>query len=171
MVRDTSRLLIAGASNQTGRQVLAFLSDYEIEVQAITQSKSNRSDLRNRGADRVIAGDLRDPSDARAAVEECDGVLSVVGSKLSFKNIFKRQHIAEQKTVNLIDAADRAGISRFILASSIGVGNSQSGIGLSRQVAFSRILAAKERAEQHLRTAETPHNRPHRQTHGRSWNW
>jgi uncharacterized protein YbjT (DUF2867 family) len=51
---------------------------------------------------------------------------------------------------HLIDAAKAAGISRFILISSLGAGATKDAIPLQAYQTLAAVLAEKERAENHL---------------------
>lgn len=155
MPSDYDRVLVAGASGRTGQEILDVLADRELSVQAITRSTKNRNELIARGVDEVVIGDLLDPVDAEAAVRDCDGVLCAVGS--SPRSMLSPALVDGQGIVNLAEAAAREGVERFVMESSIGVGNSKSAVPLPFRLVLYRVLKAKGRAEQYLRTAGPPY--------------
>lgn len=155
MSSEYDRILVAGASGRTGREILSVLTDRPQTVRATTRSAGNRSDLFERGVDEVVVGDLLDPADAGAAVADCDGVLCAVGS--SFRSLFSPALVDGQGVINLAEAAATAGVDRFVMESSIGVGKSKAKLPLPFRLLLYRVLKAKERSEQYLQIAGPPH--------------
>ncbi|MFB6198296.1 MAG: NAD(P)H-binding protein, partial [Halobacteriaceae archaeon] len=74
------RVLLAGASGQTGQQVLRQLARTDIDVRALTRSAEKTDRLQRHGADDVAVGNLMISDDARTAVEGMDAVFTAVGS-------------------------------------------------------------------------------------------
>ncbi|WP_372910570.1 NAD(P)H-binding protein [Salinigranum sp.] len=78
-----SKVLVAGASGRTGREILRELADRSVAVRAMTRSAENHESLVANGADEVVVGDLLNLADAQRAVEDCDAVLFAAGSSLA----------------------------------------------------------------------------------------
>lgn len=147
-----STVLVAGASGRTGQEILSELTDTSVHVRALTRSAANRESLREQGADEVIIGDLLDPADARAAVEDCDAVLFAAGSDLSTGLLRPSRVVDGTGVINLIEAAVAEGIRTFVLQSTIGVGDSRLGMPLwARSFVLRWTVREKARAEQALR--------------------
>ena len=144
------RVLVAGASGGTGRELLSLLREREYTVVALTSSSEKAETLAVMGADEVVVGDLMQSGDARRAVENCDAVLCAVGSSPRPSMLWS-DLVDGTGVTNLVDAANEAGISTFVLESSIGVGSSKSGPpGWFRRL-LGPVLEAKGEAERHLR--------------------
>ena len=151
-------ILVAGASGGTGRELLATLRGTDHTVRALTRSADNTRQLLDAGADEVVVGDLLDSADAAEAVEGTDAVLCAVGTPLGLAAV-GGPLVDGEGTINLIDAASDAGADRLVLETSIGVGDSASGVPLIFRLVFDAfgILDAKNRAERHLRDSSLTH--------------
>jgi uncharacterized protein YbjT (DUF2867 family) len=150
--------LVAGASGGTGRAILDRLSSRETTVRALTRSAENHRTLLDGGADEVVVGDLLNPADAAEAVADADAVLCTVGTPVGL-GALGGQLVDGEGTVNLLEASEAAGVERFVLESSLGVGDSKAGIPLPFRVFLDLfgILSAKGRAESRLRDSPLTH--------------
>lgn len=157
-VPDVARVLVAGASGGTGRQLLRLLRHTDYTVRALTRDASKESALRETGADEVVVGDLMNPADAERAIADVDAVLCAVGSTPGL-DLLSRDPVDGRGVVNLIDAAVAADCAAFVLESSIGVGSSKPGMPSVFRLFLNAfgIVAAKERAEEHLRGSGVPY--------------
>ena len=158
MTRKRGRVLVAGATGQTGRLVLDALAETPFVVRALTRDSDAEDGLRTRGADEVVVGDLLDKDDAKEAVLEVDAIVSTVGVAAGLETI--RGNLVDGTGVeNLVDAATAGGVQRFVLTSSIGVGDSKGGLPLSLRAILTAagVLSAKERGEERLRDAPLDH--------------
>jgi uncharacterized protein YbjT (DUF2867 family) len=153
MIQQTnSRVLVAGASGRTGFEILRELANTSLHVRAFTRSASKRDSLVENGANDVVVGDLLNPADARAAVENCDAVLFAAGSTLSTGLLRPSRVVDGTGVINLIDAAVDEGVHDFVFQSTIGVGDSRRGMPLWARLAVLRwTVREKKRAEQALR--------------------
>jgi uncharacterized protein YbjT (DUF2867 family) len=157
-VPDTGRVLVAGASGGTGRQLLRLLRHTDYTVRALTRDAAKESDLREAGADEVVVGDLVESADAERAVAEADAVLCAVGSSPGL-DLLSREPVDGHGVVNLVDATVAVDCAAFVLESSIGVGSSEPGMPSVFRLFLNAfgIVAAKERAEEHLRSSGVPY--------------
>jgi uncharacterized protein YbjT (DUF2867 family) len=146
-----SKVLVAGASGRTGRELLHELAERPISVRAMTRSADNHESLVANGADDVVVGDLLSPEDARSAVEGCDAVLFAAGSSLTTGLTRPSRVVDGDGVLNLVEAAVDEGVRTFVLQSSIGVGDSRRGMPLwARLVVLRWAVREKERAERAL---------------------
>lgn len=144
------RVLVAGASGATGRELLQELSGRDIVIRALTSSAEKRELLEGIGADEVVIGDLLDSEDADRVVEGVDAILCAVGS--GPREWLTSRHLVDGTgIINLVDAAANERVRRFAMESAIGVGDSAPGMPAPFRYLLFRSLGAKERAERYLR--------------------
>ena len=153
---DIERILVAGASGGTGREILDLTVDADFEVRALTHSPDKERDLSAKGADEVVVGDLLDPSDAARAVADCDAVLCAVGTR-SVRRMVVGDLVDGTGIENLVNAAVAADVERFVMESSLGVGDSREQLPTPFRLLIWRVLKAKNRAEAALRTSGLAH--------------
>ncbi|MCO8243124.1 SDR family oxidoreductase [Haladaptatus sp. AB643] len=153
MSNEIERLLVAGASGDTGRELLRQLRSVDVQVRAMTRSPNKERELSEEGADEVIIGDLLDPADASRAVADCDAVLCAVGSSPSLDALLGGDLVDGAGVENLVYAAVAAGVEGFVFESSIGVGDSREGMPAALRLPLWHVLNQKNHAESVLRTS------------------
>lgn len=149
---EQRRVLVAGATGGTGRAVVDQLEAADAVVRGTTSSEENLESLRELGVDEAVVCDLLAAGDPASAVEDCDAIICTVGTRPGPGMLFG-ELVDGTGVCNLVDAAVAAGVERFVLVSSIGVGNSKSGMPLPLRLFLKAtgILGAKDSSEQHLR--------------------
>jgi uncharacterized protein YbjT (DUF2867 family) len=157
MATDIDRLLVAGASGGTGKEILAQLRDTDLRVRATTRSPEKERELSSRGADEVVVVNLLDPADAARAVADCDAVLCAVGTKPGLRVVLGGDFVDGTGVENLVNAAVAADVERFVFESAIGVGDSREKMPAPFRVPIWRTLNAKNHAEAVLRTSGLMH--------------
>jgi uncharacterized protein YbjT (DUF2867 family) len=132
-------ILLVGATGQLGGRIARELLSTGAAVRALCRPASGYAALKRMGA-AVAFGDLRDPASLDRA---CDGIDTVVTTA----NTARRggddtvDAVDLQGTRDLIDAARKAGVRRFIFMSALG----------AAQTSPVPFMAAKGRSEAHLR--------------------
>ena len=150
---EIRRILVAGASGGTGREILTTLRDADVTVRALTRTASREPDLRRRGADEVVVGDLLDPADVVRAVDDCDAVLCAVGTSPGPKHVIGGELVDRTGVKCLVTASISAGVSYFVHQSAIGVGDSRDGMPAPFRLVVRATLLAKDDAETAVRTS------------------
>ncbi len=142
----TQSIFLAGASRGVGREIAKLLATQDYLVTALLRSEAARSELESMGV-AVVLGDALNPEDVERAMKSgtFDAVISTIGGKPTDG---ERSDFKGNK--NLIDAAVKAGAKKFILVSSIGVGDSAPALPLQALETLGPVLAEKEQAENHL---------------------
>jgi nucleoside-diphosphate-sugar epimerase len=112
---------LSGASGYTGGRLLRALRARGDGVAALVRPASLTEELRASGA-RLVEGDLRDAESARRLVEGASAVLHVaaVYRTAGHPDAYYRE-VNVAGTERLLEAASRAGVSRFVHTSTAGV--------------------------------------------------
>jgi nucleoside-diphosphate-sugar epimerase len=143
----TPSIFLAGASRGVGREIAAILLQQNRPVKALLRSEEMRPELGVMGID-VVMGNALDVAMVEAAMlgeEPIDAVISTIGG---LPQDGQRADFLGNR--NLIDAAVKAGVNKFILVSSIGAGDSKIAIPPQALETLKAVLIEKEQAEQYL---------------------
>jgi uncharacterized protein YbjT (DUF2867 family) len=111
--------LIVGATGQLGGRIVRLLREDGHEVRCLVRGGANDAGLQGLGAS-VVRGDLTDPPSLRAA---CEGVDTVIATAAAIARILagaRTPTIRETDEIGmlaLVDAAESAGVHKFIYAS------------------------------------------------------
>src|SRR3954449_961804 len=137
-------LLLTGATGLVGSAVLRRLTAARVPVRCLVR------DPRRLGAERVrvqiALGDLADPPSFRNALR---GVTTVVHLAATIRDqpAGSLEELNGIATWRLVQAAERAGVERFVFFSAMGATSHDR----------TRFLRAKALAEQAVRRSELPH--------------
>jgi nucleoside-diphosphate-sugar epimerase len=144
---DESYIFLAGASRGVGREIAKCLTEQGKKVKALLRSEDARPELEAMGI-KVVMGDALDAAALEQAMlgdEPISAVISTIGGLP--KDGQRADYLGNK---NLIDAAVKAGVQKFILVSSIGSGESVIAIPPQALEALRAVLIEKEQAEKHL---------------------
>ncbi|MDQ2843123.1 MAG: NmrA/HSCARG family protein [Acidobacteriota bacterium] len=142
MAKKTDKtILVTGATGKQGGAVFHHLLNAKFPVRVLTRNpgKPEARALVGHGAD-VIEGDLNDPASLRKALDGVDGVYSV-------QDWTGGAEAEIQQGTNLIDAANRSGISQFVYSS---VASADQNTGIPH-------FDSKAQVEEHLRNSGLPY--------------
>jgi uncharacterized protein YbjT (DUF2867 family) len=139
-------VFLAGASRGVGREIAQRLVKQSQPVVALLRSPDAQAQLEVLGITTVM-GDALNPSEVEAALlrQPVSVVISTVGGKPQ-----EGQRSDYLGNKNLIDAAVKAGVKKFILVTSIGAGRSRVALPPHVLEALGAVLVEKEQAEKHL---------------------
>ncbi|PIG92371.1 SDR family oxidoreductase [Gloeocapsopsis sp. IPPAS B-1203] len=143
---NPSYIFLAGASRGVGREIAHCLRQQQLKVKALLRSEATRADLEAMQIE-VVLGDALRVSDVENAMLS-EGITAVVSTIGGLPKDGDRADYLGNK--NLIDAAVKAGVQKFILISSIGSGDSAQALPPQALATLGSVLAEKEKAEQHL---------------------
>jgi putative NADH-flavin reductase len=117
-----------------------------------------RTDVRKKEIEAMMAivarGDALEPSDVARAfeqIEDVDAVVSSVGGTVA------DPRADGEGNINLIAAAAKKGVKKFVLVTSVGCGDSKDAPGEKVYAALAPVLREKDRAEAALREAAAQH--------------
>ena len=143
---DASYIFLAGASRGVGREIAKCLVEQNQKVKALLRSEASRPELEAMGIT-VVMGDALDATAVEQAMlgEPIHAVISTIGGLP--KEGDRADYLGNK---NLIDAAVKAGVQKFILVSSIGSGESVVALPPQALGTLKPVLIEKEKAEKHL---------------------
>lgn len=137
-------VFLAGASRGVGREIAKLLHLQDFAVTALLRSEAAVMELQAMGIQTVM-GDALNLEQVESAMTNVDAVVSTIGG---LPQDGRRADYEGNK--NLIDAAVKAGVKKFVLVTSIGAGESVVALPPRALEALGAVLAEKEKAEQHL---------------------
>lgn len=141
-----SLIFLAGASRGVGREIAKYLRTEQMKVKVMLRSSETRDELEAMGI-QVVMGDALDITAVELAMQNqpISVVISTIGGLP--KDGERADYLGNK---NLIDAAVKAGVKKFILVSSIGSGNSVVALSPQALEVLGPVLVEKEKAEKHL---------------------
>ncbi len=138
-------VFIAGANGQIGQYLLREMADSDHEARALIRHPDHGPELQQLGATETVVGDLE--SDCSEAMRGCDAVIFAAGSG-PHTGPDKTIDVDQDGAIRLIDSAKAMGIKRFIIVSSMGADDPDSGPKKLRH-----YLQAKHNADEHLKSS------------------
>ena len=111
--------LVVGATGLLGNQICTLLTERARPVRAFvrdTSSPDKVAHLQKTGAE-IARGDLKDPRSLEAACRGVHSVISTASSTLSRQEGDSIESVDRQGQLNLINAAEAAGVKHFVLIS------------------------------------------------------
>jgi len=112
------RVLVTGGTGFVGPHVVHALRARETPVRALVRDPARVTRLTAWGVE-LARGDVTDPASLRAACEGVDAVIHLVAIIRGRPEDFER--VMSQGTRNVVEAAQEAGVRRFVLASALGL--------------------------------------------------
>ncbi len=144
------KVLVVGATGETGKRVVKTLSDRQIAVKALVRDYDSAKAILPPSTE-IVVGDLLQVDTIKAAIADCTMVISAAGARpsIDLAGPFKVDYWG---TKNLVDVCKTAGIERLVLVSSLCVSNLFHPLNL-----FGLILVWKQWGENYLRQSGVPY--------------
>jgi uncharacterized protein YbjT (DUF2867 family) len=111
--------LIVGATGTLGGEICRLLTEKKQPVRALVRATSNPervARLKELGVD-IAVGDLKDRSSLEAACRGVSAVVTTASATVSRQEGDSIESVDRQGQLDLVDAAERAGVARFVLIS------------------------------------------------------
>lgn len=144
------KALVAGATGQTGKQVVEQLLAQGIEVKALVRDRTKaQADLPD--AVEIAVGDVLDPVSLNGALVDCQVLISATGAAPSFDPTGPYK-VDYEGNKNLVNAAKLANIEQFVMVSSLCVSKLFHPLNL-----FWGVLYWKQQAEDYLKNSGVPY--------------
>ncbi|HBL12906.1 MAG TPA: NAD(P)-dependent oxidoreductase, partial [Cyanobacteria bacterium UBA11162] len=140
-------IFLAGASRGVGREIAKCLISQNQKVKALLRSEDSRPELEAMGIN-VVMGDALDAVAVEQAIMGDEPIYAIISTIGGLPKDGERADYLGNK--NLIDAAVKANIQKFILISSIGSAESAVAIPPQALETLKSVLIEKEQAEKYL---------------------
>ncbi|WP_071518001.1 SDR family oxidoreductase [Geitlerinema sp. PCC 9228] len=141
------KVLVAGATGETGRRVVRELVEREIPVRAFVRNLETAQTILPPSAE-IAVGDLLDRRSMQKAMAGCTAVISAIGARPSL-DPGGPCRVDYEGTNNLVRVAQAQEIDRFVMVSSLCVSRFFHPLNL-----FWLVLFWKKRAEDFLRNSD-----------------
>jgi uncharacterized protein YbjT (DUF2867 family) len=140
------KVLVAGAHGKTARRLVRMLAQDGHEVRGLVRKEEQLPEVDADGAEPVLV-DLEEEEVEGAvgrAVDGCDAVIFAAGAGPG-SGAARKETMDYGGAVKLVEAAERRGVRRYLMLSSMGAGNPERG-----SEAMQPYLFAKARADERL---------------------
>ena len=144
------KVLVAGAHGKTARRLVRMLVDDGHEVRGLVRKEEQMPDVEADGAEPVLV-DLEEEEvegGVGEAVEGCDAIVFAAGAGPG-SGAARKETMDYGGAAKLIEAAQKRGVRRYLMLSSMGAGNPEGG-----SEAMQPYLFAKARADERLITSD-----------------
>jgi uncharacterized protein YbjT (DUF2867 family) len=136
---------IAGAHGQIGRRLARLLAARGDRVRGLIRNPDHSGDVRSDGAEPVVCDLEAAPiSEIESAIAGADAVVFAAGAGPG-SGAARKLSMDRDGAINLISAAERAGVPRYVIVSSVGAESPPDGDDV-----FSVYLRAKADADRAL---------------------
>src|SRR5687767_8572072 len=118
-MRSQQTVVVVGATGFLGMEICRQLSDASYDVRGIVRTSSNEEkiyNLQQLGVE-IVTADIKDEASLYAAFEGADAVISTASSTLSRQEGDSIESVDLQGQLNVIAAAEKAGIKKFVFIS------------------------------------------------------
>ena len=141
------KVLVAGAHGKTARSLVRTLVENGHEVRGLVRKKEQLADVEADGAEPVLVDLENDEVDGRVgeAVAGCDAVVFAAGAGPGSGEA-RKETMDYGGAAKLVEAAEKNGAGRYLMLSSMGAGDPESGPEAMRP-----YLRAKAKADGRLR--------------------
>ncbi|MGB3182469.1 MAG: SDR family oxidoreductase [Cyclobacteriaceae bacterium] len=117
------KVLVAGAHGNTGQRIISLLAENGMEPYAMIRKEEQKDEMTKLGGKPVVA-DLE--GDLTQAVTGMDAVIFAAGSG-GDTGPEKTIEVDQKGAISLINTAKSKGVGHFVMLSSLGAGNPDSG--------------------------------------------
>ena len=140
------KVLVAGAHGKTARRLVRMLAEDGHEVRGLVRKEEQMPDVEADGAEPVLV-DLEEEEVEGAvgeAVEGCDAIIFAAGAGPG-SGAARKETMDYGGAAKLVEAAEKQGLRRYLMLSSMGAGDPEGGSEAMRP-----YLIAKARADERL---------------------
>jgi nucleoside-diphosphate-sugar epimerase len=115
-------ILVAGATGRTGQWIVRSLQERNLDYRLFVRSGTKAIELFGPEViDRLVIGSIENDREVDAAVSNCSGVISAIGSYVTDPQAPSPSVIDREGLIRLATAARRHGVKKFVVVSSLAV--------------------------------------------------
>lgn len=140
-----AKVFVAGGTRGVGKHVVEKLLASGSSVVALARSDDAIAELSKMEGVTAVQGDAFDYKAVEGAMDGCDAAITLLGRGANAEEDEKR--VDYEGNSNVIEAAGILGVTRLVLVTSIGCGDSREAVPPSVLETLKDALSAKERAE------------------------
>ena len=137
------KVFVAGGSRGVGRHIVEKLVSNGKQVVALVRAKEAAEELNKLEGVSAVIGDAFDYKTVEGAMDGCDAAITTLGGAVADDG----KRIDYDGNSNVIEAAGILGVTRVVLVTSVGCGDSKDAPPPAVYETLKDVLAAKERAE------------------------
>jgi uncharacterized protein YbjT (DUF2867 family) len=140
------KVLVAGAHGKTARRLVRMLAEDGQEVRGLVRKEDQLPDVEADGAEPVLVNLEEEEVEGAVgeAVEGCDAIIFAAGAGPG-SGAARKETMDYGGAVKLVEAAEKHGVRRYVMLSSMGAGDPGGGSEAMRP-----YLIAKARADERL---------------------
>ncbi len=144
------KVLVAGAHGKTARRLVRILTEDGHEVRGLVRKEEQMPDVEADGAEAVLVDLEEEEVEGRIgeAVEGCDAIVFAAGAGPG-SGAARKETMDYGGAVKLVEAAEKHGVRRYLMLSSMGAGDPGGG-----SEAMQPYLYAKARADERLQESD-----------------
>src|SRR5215204_1477684 len=140
------KVLVAGAHGKTARRLVRILTEDGHEVRGLVRKEEQMPDVEADGAEAVLVDLEEEEVEGRIgeAVEGCEAIVFAAGAGPG-SGAARKETMDYGGAAKLVEAAEKQGLRRYLMLSSMGAGDPEGGSEAMRP-----YLIAKARADERL---------------------
>lgn len=136
-----SRICVLGGSKGVGKEIVSLLSARGVKVVALVRKDESKAELDALPGVTSVIGDALEASDVIGVLDGCDAAISTLGG------VTDDVRVDYKGNMNMIENAGILGVTRVVLVTSVGAGDSKDAIPDRVYEALKPALVDKTKAE------------------------
>jgi len=135
------RVCVLGGSKGVGKDVVEMLSGRGVEVVALVRREESKKELEAMEGVTAVMGDALEAADVIGVLDGCDACVSTLGGESAGVRVDYKGNM------NAIENAGILGVTRMVLVTSVGAGDSKEAIPAAVYDTLKSALVDKTKAE------------------------
>jgi len=135
------KICILGGSKGVGKEVIELLSARDVEVIALVRREESKAELEAIKGVKAVLGNAMEAADVIGVLDGCDACVSTLGGESDGVRVDYKGNM------NAIENAGILGVTRMVLVTSVGAGDSKQAIPANVYDTLKSALVDKTKAE------------------------